>query len=99
MKKEWVDCTTYNRDDKERNPTSWELKTRYLRLVIVSNHRDYPDFWIMHCYNIGVTAHNLLIRSSEPKEIAQEKAIRIAKIYLNKMLDSLATTHTRNKES
>ena len=45
----WEDITSYSQTEKERKPRVWQLKLPgNLQLIVVWNHRDYPNEWIYH---------------------------------------------------
>lgn len=87
---ESIDSTTYSRDQKERIPTSWRLKTSALTITIVSGHRFYPGEWVMHCHDVGIDTHPLKMNSALFTALqAQEEALGIVKNKIETMLKSL----------
>ncbi len=46
----WEDITSYSRDDRERIPSTWELRlTREVRIVVTRGHIYDRENWVMHC--------------------------------------------------
>jgi hypothetical protein len=87
----WHDSTTYSRDDKQRVPSSWSYKTEKLKITVVNKHRDYPDRWIMHCYDIGMNTVVLKAPIETPVDEIQAAAIRVVKRRLSEMIKSFVT--------
>ena len=84
---DWKDCTSYSRGNKERIPTAFELRfPSGLLLVIMSGHIYYKGEWVMHCFNVGIDAHPLIVKTQEE---AQRKAIRIVKAKIKRWYDEL----------
>ena len=73
MKTQWTDGTSYSRDDKERIPTTWELRVGKLRIWITNGHVCYKGIWIMTCPDLNLREIVLLAKT---KEEAQREAIK-----------------------
>jgi len=87
---DWKDCTSYSRDNKERIPTTFELKfPSGLRITITKDHIYYKGDWVMHCKNVGIDTHPLNVKTQEE---AQTKAIGIVKAKVGKWHDDLVST-------
>jgi len=75
---EWKDITSYNRDDKERKPTSYRLALGRLHVTVTSGHIYYKGRWVMHCAPFYDT-HVLDVTT---KEEAQRKALELVRIKI-----------------
>lgn len=49
----WIDVTSYSRDDKQREPKTWEQRVGDLH-VIVTRHIRHPGSWLIRCDQLGV---------------------------------------------
>ena len=87
----WVDSTTYSRDDKVRRQTGWGLKMPSYRITITRGHRDYPNQFVMHCYAAGIDTLLLNGIGVEDVDAAKEKALAIVRMRFNKYLMELNT--------
>ena len=74
----WKDCTTYRQSDKERIPTTFDIKSGKLRIVITSSQIYYnrrchrEGQWVMHCFQLGIDT--LLLPGATTREQAQQHA-------------------------
>jgi hypothetical protein len=68
----WTDCTTYRQGDKERIPTTFEVESGMLRIVVTNGHIHYKGQWVMHCYRLGIDTE--LLRGALTREQAQQHA-------------------------
>lgn len=86
---EWKDETTYSRSDKQRVPTVWAIRFKGFRVVVVNKHRLVPGKWVMHCSALSIDTLDLGVESIQPKEIAQDLAIRHIKTRLGSMVNQI----------
>jgi len=86
---EWKDETTYSRDNKERIPSVWGIRFKGFRVAVVNKHRLAPNKWVMHCFALGIDTLDLGVESIQPKEIAQDKAIKHVKTKLHSMVNQI----------
>lgn len=70
---EWKDATCYSRGDKERKPTTWEVQSGPLRIVVTCGHFHHRPEWVMHCFSIGLD--KAALRMGLTKEQAQAEAV------------------------
>jgi hypothetical protein len=69
------DITSYNRDDKERKPTTFEAREGALRIVITCGHIHYRQQWVMHCTALAFDTFPL--KKSVTKEQAENEALTL----------------------
>jgi hypothetical protein len=86
---EWKDITSYSQGQVDRKPTILQYKTPHITLSIVWNHRNYPDEWVMNCFDIRMEQERLNLDSYDEIDYAKEKAIELVDKKLNKMIFSL----------
>lgn len=85
---EWEDCTNYSKYDKDRIPTTFDLKfPSGLRLMITKGHIYYKGKWVMHCFNVGIDTYLLNVKAQKE---AETKAMAIVKAKIQKWHDELA---------
>lgn len=85
----WVDTTTYSRDDENRVPSCWTYNTGKLRISVLKGHRNHPDKWVLHCFNIGMDTVTLNAPIETPVADVQAAALRIVNKRLTAMIESL----------
>jgi len=88
---EWVDTTSYSRNDKDRKPSCWTYDTGKLQISVLTGHRAVPDRWVMHCFNLGMDTVVLKAPIETPVADVQAAAIRVVRRRLTEMLNSLPT--------
>lgn len=71
----WKDITTYARNDNERKPTTYEIKSGIIKIVVTCGHVIYRPQWVMHCLRFGIDTY--LLEGAETKDEAQAMAIKI----------------------
>jgi thymidylate synthase len=79
----WEDCTAYSRGDRERIPTTFEIKSGKLQIVITNCHIYHKDVWVMHCFRLGIDTRPL------PAAITREQAQLHAKKQVENLLAEL----------
>lgn len=84
---EWKDVTTYSRGDKERKPTTWEIKGGSLKIDVTCGYIHRKGEWIMHCFAVGIDTYHL--KYAETKEQAQEAALRMVRTKIQSMLEDI----------
>lgn len=89
MEKQWIDSTSYSRDDKERKPTCWTWESKNISITVVCSHRYYPENWVMHCRALGIDTMRMQITSDNPAWVAQEEAVSIVKTLIDKIQKEL----------
>jgi len=86
----WKDVTSYSRGDQERKPRAFEIQiAKTFRLVVVWNHRDYPNEWIYHL-NPVFTCARLNIDKYEYLEAAKAGALMRVKRLFNQSVVELS---------
>jgi hypothetical protein len=80
MTAEWKDVTSYSRNDKERTPTTFEVKEGPLRIVITCGHIYHRPEWVMHCHAVAIDGHPL--KKGATKEQAETEALQIVAKHL-----------------
>jgi len=84
----WEDITTYSRTDKERIPSTWELKLPSgLRICITNGHIHYRGTWVFHCHALGF---NTIALKATSKEQAEKQSIEIVSNRVCKFYDDLS---------
>lgn len=63
QRSQWKDATSYQRGDKERIPTAYELKLTGLRIYITCAHIHHEPDWIMHCRVLNIDTRPLAANS------------------------------------
>lgn len=58
---QWRDCTSYSRGDKERVPTSYEIKHGWLRICITCGHIYHRPKWVLHCGALGIDSKRITV--------------------------------------
>ncbi len=85
---EWIDITSYSRDDKERAPSWWRASLGEFTLKVGNKHiyhREEPR-WLM----IFDKGHETLgLRDEMTEEEAKTKALEIAQRRLQEALDAI----------
>lgn len=85
---EWIDITSYSRDDTERVPSWWKAQLGKFILKVGNKHiyhRKEPK-WFM----IFDQEHEILgVRDDFTEEEAKTKALEIARRRLQKALDAI----------
>lgn len=52
---EWKDTSSHSRLDKERVPTEYTLKGKFLT-VCIHRHIHYPEkMWLLSCHEVGIS--------------------------------------------
>lgn len=84
MKKQWKDCSTFSRMDKERIPSTWKLKVGNVS-ICVHRHIHYPGKWLLSC---DLFFNN---RELKPEGIEQAKcqAVAMVQVELQKAIDDI----------
>jgi hypothetical protein len=84
---EWKDATSYQRGDRERKPTTFEICDGPLRLVVLSGHIHYPGKWVFHCFDLGFDTH--LLAEAKTVDEAKRLAIHLVSERLQDMIAAL----------
>lgn len=71
----WKDVTSYSRNDKERKPTTFEVREGALRVVITCGHISYRPQWVMHCNALSIDTYPL--KKGLSKEQAEAEAMSV----------------------
>lgn len=84
MIKQWENCSTYSRGDKERIPSVWKVKVGNLS-ICVHRHIHHPGKWLLSC--------DLFFNNKElkPEGIEQAKcqAVAMVQVELQKAIDDI----------
>jgi len=86
----WIDSTTYTRNDKNRVQSAWTLKNKHIKITVMNKHRYYPGKWVLHCFSIGIKEHILGCAEKYTVEQAKQIGLKIVKNRLQSMLDSIS---------
>lgn len=65
------------------------LKTKNLRITIVSHHVHHKGQWVMHVPQLGWNCKYLNLTSDIPEGVAQEKAVSMVREHLNTLISEL----------
>ena len=84
----WKDITVYSRDDIIKEPTTWTIKGKYIRITITKKHINCPGYWVMHCYKLGINTLPIG-EDTVPKEFAQKEAIETVKAHIEVLLEEM----------
>ncbi len=94
MKAEWKDGTSYSRHDEERKQTVSTAKDGPIEITVVSDHRDYPGEWVMHCHALGISTFRL--KNCKTEADAKRRALQTVNdrflkyaIHVEKLLEEL----------
>lgn len=88
---EWVDTTTYSRNQSERKPSCWTYDTGKMRITVLTGHRYHPDRWVMHCHELNMDTVVLKAPIETPVADVQAAAIRVVRKQITEMINSLPT--------
>lgn len=86
----WKDITSFSRSEplETREPRTWQLETRNLRIVVTKGHIYHPKRWVLSCHQIGLDTVNICADEHTAEE-AQMQAIRTVKLRLKALSDEL----------
>lgn len=65
MSIEWKDSTSWRRGEERGEPRSWAIESGPIRITVISEHRDHPGRWVMHCHKLGINTHPLDSKSAD----------------------------------
>lgn len=85
---EWIDITSYSRDDKERAPSWWRVDLGRFKLKVGNKHIYHKErpLWLM----IFDEGHETLgVKDKMTEEEAKTKALEIARRRLQEALDAI----------
>jgi hypothetical protein len=82
MALEWRDISSFSREDKDRTPRAFELRTESMR-VAVHRHMYYPGRWMLSVYG----TLEVQMRPLEAEDIEDAKAEALA--YVRRRLGDL----------
>ena len=86
----WKDSTSYSRDERgKKQPNTFELDLKELRIFITSRHIYYKGIWIMGCHQLNLK--EIECRNCKTATEAAEYAIKMVKQRLSKMNEALST--------
>ena len=102
---QWRDCTSYSRDDKERVPTTYEIKHGYLRIVITCGHIYHRPKWVLHCQTIGIDSRPLShfgsiepLTSESDLDTVKTRAIEIVEARIDEINDDIKIIKEVNEQ-
>lgn len=64
---DWVDSTTYSREQKVRIPTTFTSQVDRTKITVTCGHLSFRPSWVFHCYDLGFDTKNIGT-GSNPKE-------------------------------
>jgi len=82
----WKDTTSYSRDDKERNPTTFTTTTNTVKITVTCGHINHRGVWVMHAHPFGINTKELKAKTLED---AKAEAIGIVKAKAAKIVSDL----------
>lgn len=85
----WIDTTSYSRNDKKREPTTWNYRNDFISIYVVRGHRFNPDEWVFHCRELNINTQSLGLSKTVNIETAQQLALNIIRNKLNDIVKSL----------
>ena len=95
----WKDITSHSQGDKERVPSTWELRlTNDIRIVVLRTHRADPDNWTMHCSPWFDTRNLALPSTVENRDEAQRRALRLVRAKIWEVYDALSARLSQEGE-
>lgn len=79
----WKDISSYGRNDTDRTPRSFEIRTRNLRIAVTRHIHLPADQWGLDCYELAI-----FLRALQSKDIedAKKEALLIIKQTLQDLL-------------
>ena len=77
----WKDTTSYSRNDKTRQPTTYAARAGDLHITVTCGHIYYRGVWIMHCEPF----YREHILGVDTLEQAQAKAIELIRVKIDKV--------------
>jgi len=85
----WKDTTTYSRRDRAtKEPTTWSITGKYIRITITKSHINCPGYWVMHCYKLGINTLPIA-EDTFAKELVQKRAIETVKAHLKVLSEEI----------
>ena len=82
----WKDTTSYRRDDKDRVPSVWELRTADCRIVVYKD-RHVPERWQMSVYGV-MRIENMVLGAKTERE-AQHEGLKMVSTIAKNVVDGL----------
>lgn len=74
----WKDTTSYSRDGKNQEATTWSIQNGPLRITITKGHIYHPGKWVLHCPMLSMSEVEVIDDRAE-KEMAQKEAMKLVK--------------------
>jgi hypothetical protein len=65
------------------------LQTKSLRIEVTNQHIYYPDMWVMHCRELGISCKQLTTPHADSEQAAMIEATMIVEKQLANMLNEL----------
>ena len=85
---EWIDGSSYSRDDKEKIPSVWKFIIKGLIIISVHKHIHYPEGqWLLTC----LPFFNKYELPQKDVEEAKAAAIRMVNTKLQKVSKIMST--------
>lgn len=85
----WKDITTYSRGEDPNNPSCWSITLGPIRVVVMKDHRWYPNDYVMTCAAFGIDTAKFGVSVENELEVAQEKALDIIRLKVKEIQDGL----------
>ncbi len=86
----WKDTTSYGLGQRGAGATSWSATSGPIKISVVKNHINNPDYWVMHCHELGMDTVNTKLPSTEPAKVAQTMAINLVRNKLKELSAAVA---------
>jgi hypothetical protein len=83
----WRDETTYSRDDKDRNPSIWNLYAGNLKITVHRHIHYAPDIWLLSCSDF----YDKYELPDKDVEKAKKRAISLVSEKVEKMYEIILT--------
>ena len=97
MSDDWADVSSYSRGERGVvEPSSWELNTGPLRVVVTRRHG--LDGWFAICYALNMS-HVPLAAGDSDTFAAKAEAIKVIRERLTMLLGSLPTAPRKKRKA
>jgi hypothetical protein len=86
----WIDQTVYRTDEQKQVPRTWSASLGgYMRLLVTKESAQHPGEWVMKLYPIVVDPVTLELPAVAAADVAQARAVEIARDVLAICLKAL----------
>jgi len=85
----WEDVTSYSQRDTVKRPSSFKITLSDVSLIISYKHMDCPNEWVYRIQPFDHFVTELDLKEYEDMERAKEKAMKILKERMLKILEEI----------